>query len=198
VLIDMAIAGQRNEDVLRWYDAMRAGKKQPSASSAWTSEHSYADRVAATVAKSHPERTLEIYHQRAEENLPRAHVSAYEAVAAISARCGPFCNRSIARPNGPNYWRISGCAIASARGSWRSSTSWRPDQSFSHGNQSAERKMAGAMQFMAGIIAPDHALNWNQRRLAAQTGLQTFLDLAESIDLDITTLNVHNSGHSEY
>jgi hypothetical protein len=58
--------------------------------------------------------------------------------------------------------------------------------------------MAGAMQFMAGIIAPDHALNWNQRRLAAQTGLQTFLDLAESIDLDITTLNVHNSGHSEY
>ena len=39
VLIDMAIADQRNDDVLRWYDAMRAGKKQPGAFSTWTGEH---------------------------------------------------------------------------------------------------------------------------------------------------------------
>jgi len=90
VLIDMAITGKRNDDVLRWYDAMRAGKKQPSPFSTWTGEHSYADRVAAAVAKSHPERALAIYRQRVEDNLQRAHVSAYEAVAAYLRKMRPI------------------------------------------------------------------------------------------------------------
>jgi len=90
VLIDMAIAGQRNEDVLRWYDAMRAGKKQTSASSAWIEEHSFADRVAAAVGTSHPDRALEIYRQRVEENPQRAHVSAYDAVAGYLRKMRPI------------------------------------------------------------------------------------------------------------
>lgn len=90
VLIDMAIADQRHEDVLRWYDAKRAGKKQQRGFSSWLSGSDYADRVAAAVAESHPDRALEIYRQRVEDNLQRAHVSAYEAVAAYLRKMRPI------------------------------------------------------------------------------------------------------------
>jgi uncharacterized Zn finger protein len=89
VLIDMAIADQRHDDVLRWYDAMRASQKQQRGFSSWMGGSDYADRVAAAVADSHPDRTLEIYRQRVDENLQRAHVSAYEAVAAYLRKMRP-------------------------------------------------------------------------------------------------------------
>jgi uncharacterized Zn finger protein len=69
VLIDMAIADKRHDDVLRWYDAMRTGQKQQRGISSWMGGSDYADRVAATVAESHPDRALEIYRQRVDENL---------------------------------------------------------------------------------------------------------------------------------
>ena len=90
VLIDMAIADQRHQDVLRWYDAMRAGKKQQRGFSSLMGGSDYADRVAAAVAESHPDRALEIYRQRVEDNLQRAHVSAYEAVAAYLRKMRPI------------------------------------------------------------------------------------------------------------
>lgn len=89
VLIDMAIAERRPDDVLRWYDLWRAAAKGQRAG--WNfGAGSYADRVAAAVAESHPERTLEIYRGCVEENLPQASVSAYETVAAYLKRMRPI------------------------------------------------------------------------------------------------------------
>jgi uncharacterized Zn finger protein len=90
VLIDMAIADQQYDEVLRWYEAMRAGRKLQRGFSIWIGDSDYADRVAAAVAGSHPDRALEIYRQRVEENLQRAHVSAYEAVAAYLRKMRPI------------------------------------------------------------------------------------------------------------
>jgi uncharacterized Zn finger protein len=69
---------------------MHAGQKQQRGISSWIGGSDYADRVAATVAESHPDRALEIYRQRVDENLQRAHVSAYEAVAAYLRKMRPF------------------------------------------------------------------------------------------------------------
>ncbi|MGD0481381.1 MAG: hypothetical protein ABSA42_14495 [Terracidiphilus sp.] len=90
VLIDMAIADERHDDVLRWYDAMRTGQKQQRGISSWMGGNDYADRVAATVTGSHPDRALEIYRQRVDENLQRAHVSAHESVAAYLRKMRPI------------------------------------------------------------------------------------------------------------
>lgn len=80
VLIDMAIADRRHDDVLRWYDAMSTGQKRRVGMS-WYGSGGYGDQVAAAVAKSHPERSLAIYRQRVDAHLPHASPSAYEAVA---------------------------------------------------------------------------------------------------------------------
>jgi len=90
VLIDMAIADQRHEDVLGWYDRMRADQKHMRGDLLWFGSDSYADRVAAAVAKSHPDRALEIYRQCVNDNLTRAKVSAYEAVAAYLRKMRPI------------------------------------------------------------------------------------------------------------
>ena len=89
VLIDMAIADQRHDDVLRWYGALRDFHKQQRGISSWMSGSDYADRVAEAVAESHPDRALEIYRQRVDDNLQRAHVSAYEAVASYLRKMRP-------------------------------------------------------------------------------------------------------------
>jgi uncharacterized Zn finger protein len=89
VLIDMAIADQRHDDVLRWYDAMQAGQKHRG-STVWYGSSSYGDRVAAAVADSHPERSLAIYRQRVDDHLPHASVSAYEAVAGYLRKMRPI------------------------------------------------------------------------------------------------------------
>ena len=47
-------------------------------------------RALSAVAKSHPDRTLEIYRQRVQVNLQRAHVSAYESVAAYLRKIRPI------------------------------------------------------------------------------------------------------------
>ena len=89
VLIDIAIADQHPDDVLRWYDKMCAGRQQPLG--IWTNHpDGYADRVAEAVARSHPERALEIYHRCIDGNLTRAHVSAYQAVAGYLRKMRPI------------------------------------------------------------------------------------------------------------
>jgi uncharacterized Zn finger protein len=89
VLIDMAIADHRHDDVLRWYDAMSAGQ-QYRGSMTWYGSGGYGDRVAAAVAESHPERSLAIYRQRVDEHLPHASASAYEAVAGYLRKMRPI------------------------------------------------------------------------------------------------------------
>lgn len=91
VLIDIAIAEKRPDDVLRWYDKMAAGRKRPGggwASYGWGFD--YANRVAAAVCKSHPERSVAIYRQLVDDALPQAHVSAYEAVASHLRKMRPI------------------------------------------------------------------------------------------------------------
>lgn len=90
VLIDMAIADRRPEDVLRWYDKVRADQTQMRGALPWLGPGSYADRVAEAVAKSHPDRALEIYRQRVNDHLTRAQVSAYEVVAAYLRKMRPI------------------------------------------------------------------------------------------------------------
>jgi uncharacterized Zn finger protein len=89
VLIDMAIADHRHDEVLRWYDAMSAGQ-QYRGSMTWYGSGGYADRVAAAVAESHPERSLAIYRQRVDDYLPHASASAYEAVAGYLRKMRPI------------------------------------------------------------------------------------------------------------
>jgi len=92
VLIDMAIADHRHDDVLCWYDTMSAGQ-QYRGSMTWYSSGGYEDRVAAAVTESHPERSLAIYRQRVYDHLPHASASAYEAVAGYLRKMQPIFQR---------------------------------------------------------------------------------------------------------
>jgi uncharacterized Zn finger protein len=88
ILIDMAIAERRADEVLRWYDLWRAAmKSQRSGSYGFGS---YADSVAATVAETYPERALEIYRDGVDANLKQASISAYETVAAYLKKMRPI------------------------------------------------------------------------------------------------------------
>jgi uncharacterized Zn finger protein len=68
---------------------MRAGQKEQRGITSRPVHDGYADRVAAAVAGSHPERALEIYRRHIEDNLQRAHVSAYESIAAYLRKTRP-------------------------------------------------------------------------------------------------------------
>jgi uncharacterized Zn finger protein len=92
VLIDMAIVDHRHDDVLRWYDAMSAGQ-QHRGSMTWYGSSGYADRVAAAVTETHPERSLAIYRQRVVDHLPHASASAYEAIAGYLRKMRPILQR---------------------------------------------------------------------------------------------------------
>jgi uncharacterized Zn finger protein len=92
VLIDMAIADHRHDDVLRWYDAMSAGR-QHRGSMTWYGSGGYGDRVASAVAESHPERSLAIYRQRVDDHLPHASISAYESVAGYLRKIRPVLQK---------------------------------------------------------------------------------------------------------
>ncbi len=89
VLIDTAIAERRPDDVLRWFDTWRSAAK--GRRGGWHfGAGSYADKVAAAVIESYPERTLEVYRDCVDENLPQASVSAYETVAAYLKKMRPI------------------------------------------------------------------------------------------------------------
>ena len=80
VLLDMAIAAKQPDEVLRWYDKMP--KSQKRLGGGWGFAGSGTDdRGAAAVAKSHPERALEIYRRHLDATLPQAQISAYELAA---------------------------------------------------------------------------------------------------------------------
>ena len=89
VLLDMAIADKRVDDVLHWYD--RLGAKPPHASLGWRGGGDfYADRVAEVVARSHPQRALDIYRRHLDANLTNAHIAAYETCASYLRKMKPI------------------------------------------------------------------------------------------------------------
>jgi uncharacterized Zn finger protein len=91
VLIDMAIADRRPDDVLHWYEQWRAaGRKTSPHPFAWFGPDATADRVAEAITRSHPERALEIYRGQADQHLTQASVSAYEAVATYLRKMRPI------------------------------------------------------------------------------------------------------------
>ena len=69
VLLDMAIAAKRPDEVLRWYEKMPA---------TYGYRGQYSPRVAEAVVDAHPERALAIYRQALEAQLPHADQTAYE------------------------------------------------------------------------------------------------------------------------
>jgi uncharacterized Zn finger protein len=89
VLLDMAIAAKQPDEVLRWYDKMP--KSQKGLGGGWGFAGSGTeDRVAAAVAKSHPERALEIYRRHLDATLPQAQISAYESAARYLKNLQPI------------------------------------------------------------------------------------------------------------
>jgi uncharacterized Zn finger protein len=94
VLVDLAIAEKRPDDALRWYDAIVAEEKSKTGSAlramAWDPDAALASRVAAAVAKSHPDRALEVYRRELDAHLPHANQAAYESAAACLRKMRPI------------------------------------------------------------------------------------------------------------
>ena len=88
VLMDLAIAEKRPEEVLHWYDQMREGRTRHVGTWDWAGS-SHADRVAEAVAKSHPERALAIYQDRLKANLGEANPRLYEAAGHYLRKMRP-------------------------------------------------------------------------------------------------------------
>lgn len=79
VLLDMAIQAKDSEETLRWYDKLVAKRSNRPHYGRYSDPTG--DRVAETVAKTHPERALEIYRKSLDSHLPNVGVSSYEASA---------------------------------------------------------------------------------------------------------------------
>jgi uncharacterized Zn finger protein len=93
VLVDLAIAEKKPDEALRWYDQIVA--EEPKSRGAgyavpWFSTASIATRVASEVAKSHPERALEVYRRELDAHLPHANQGAYESAAACLRKMRPI------------------------------------------------------------------------------------------------------------
>lgn len=89
VLLDMALAAKKPDDVLHWFDKMSAQQKRVASRAGWAGP-SHAERVAAAVAKSHPERALAIYQEGLDASLPHADISAYESAATCLKKMRPI------------------------------------------------------------------------------------------------------------
>ncbi|QDU89402.1 hypothetical protein Pla175_27920 [Pirellulimonas nuda] len=102
VLVDLAIAEKKPDEALRWYDAIvddetpKSGRAPRATASDATA--ALASRVAAAVAKSHPERALEVYRRELEMHLPHANQGAYESAADCLRKMRPVL-RSLDRDN---------------------------------------------------------------------------------------------------
>jgi uncharacterized Zn finger protein len=88
VLIDMAIADKRPDEVLHWYDKLRIDAKEITGGVHRLA--GCADHVAEAVARAHPNRSLEIYQHRVTEFLKQADKSAYETVASYLRKMQPI------------------------------------------------------------------------------------------------------------
>jgi len=87
VLLTMAIAAKRPDEVLHWFGKMRS---EPRRQGYYDPSLGYADRVADAVSTSHPVHALEIYMAALNAQLPHAHSSAYEAAAGYLKKLRPI------------------------------------------------------------------------------------------------------------
>ncbi|MEX1257140.1 MAG: hypothetical protein WEG36_05935 [Gemmatimonadota bacterium] len=89
VLMDLAIAAKRPEEVLRWYDRIQEAEGR-SRNPRYEYGEPRADRVAAAVAESHPDRALAIYERALDAWLKEARPAAYEAAGSYLRRMRPI------------------------------------------------------------------------------------------------------------
>jgi uncharacterized Zn finger protein len=82
VLIDIAIAEKRPDEVLRWYD-----RRKPQ-SQGWDPGWFTEDRIAEAVVARYPERAVAIWKQLAEAQIALTKPKAYEAAAAYLRKVG--------------------------------------------------------------------------------------------------------------
>lgn len=87
VLLNMAMADKRHDDVLHWYDRMM---DKSSASHHLWPESNWNESVADAVAQSHPQRALAIRQQQLTAILPQAGYHAYESAAACLRKIQPL------------------------------------------------------------------------------------------------------------
>jgi uncharacterized Zn finger protein len=74
VLLSMALEAKNPEDVLRWFDRLRAERKGQ-----WSYSYHSEATVADAVADTHPDRAIELYREIAEGYVAQTKPSAYEA-----------------------------------------------------------------------------------------------------------------------
>jgi uncharacterized Zn finger protein len=84
----MAIKAKRPDEVLRWYDTMRAAPR-PAGYYHYDRASQYAERVADAVAATHPERAVEVYRAGLEANLRDANPAAYDAATKYLRKLRP-------------------------------------------------------------------------------------------------------------
>jgi uncharacterized Zn finger protein len=94
ILLQMAIAAKRPDEVLRWFDKMRS---EPRHAGSYEGPLGHADRVAEAVSTAYPERALEIYQAALNAQLPHAQFSAYEAAVGYLRKLRPLYE-SLGRP----------------------------------------------------------------------------------------------------
>jgi uncharacterized Zn finger protein len=87
VLLQMAIAAKRPDEVLRWFDKMRA---EPQPAGYYNNPLGDADRVAEAVSAAYPERAIEIYLAALNAQLPHAQYSAYESATGYLRKLRPI------------------------------------------------------------------------------------------------------------
>jgi uncharacterized Zn finger protein len=89
VLLDMALAAKRPDEVLRWFDKMQSAPRGPGYYQG-PYRSAYSDRVAEAVSAAYPERALAIYTAALNALLPHAQQSAYESATAYLRKLRPL------------------------------------------------------------------------------------------------------------
>jgi len=87
VLLQMAIAAKKPDEVLRWFDKLRA---QPTRPGYHNPTPPYADSVAVAVSATHPERAIEIYRAALDAQLLDAKQSAYDSATGYLKKLLPI------------------------------------------------------------------------------------------------------------
>ena len=89
ILLEMAIAAKRPDEVLRWFDKMQSAPRGPGYYQR-PYGHGYSDRVAEAVAEVYPERAIAIYTAALNAQLPHAQQSSYESATACLRKLRPL------------------------------------------------------------------------------------------------------------
>jgi uncharacterized Zn finger protein len=89
VLLEMAIAAKRPDEVLRWFEKMQSVPRGPGYYQG-PYGYGYSDRVAEAVSAAYPERAIAIYTAALNAQLPHAQPSAYESATAYLRKLRPL------------------------------------------------------------------------------------------------------------